>query len=260
MRRINGSIIGPRITTGYGMWSAYELFVKRVSNSLLTNYSNSTVTYSFTSNNATATFNGVTIIGYAGNNGGNNGGGGGAGGTYSIVNNNGYGYGVNGGAGGTPTYGGNANGGGGGGIGGSDAGAGNGAFSIDMNQLFSVVTAAGYNDSFGRGGYAGGNGGALPIFAGGGGSGFSAGNAFDPLPNANIGANAAIVLQYISINTTYSQVINQSSGDGSVSLPSGTSAVKIWAIGKGGNGGADGGALNGGGGGGAGGTAWCEFY
>jgi len=187
-------------------------------------YGGLTLTYTFTSGVATASFGGKTIVGNPGS--GQNGGG-----TYSItgtatvVGTIATG-GANGGAGGNGATTGLSGGGGGGAIGGNKGGddtngnAGTPATHTDVSGLFAAVTGSGQSSSvFGNGNQ----------FAGGGGTG---GSATTPsIPSS--GGNAAIVFQYQISGTNYFQLINSSSGNGSFTFPSLTNYVKIWAIGQG---------------------------
>lgn len=252
-RRPNGSIVGASViptttypSNVYGLWDKNEQ-ASLVSANLWTGYGGLSLSYNFTSNTS-VTLLGVNIIG-------NNGTTGGAGGSYSITNNtNGYNSGgVAGGqtAGTRPLA-----GGAGGSIGGvnsiNDYTTGTPA---DISGLDAVITALGYSaTNFGRGGNGAYGGSSQPgQFAGGGGGGGNNGIG-NGLTYAASGGNGAIVIQYISAGVTNNQIINQSSGSGSIILAGGTIYIKIWAIGRGGDGVAYGGA-----GGGAGGVAWCEF-
>ena len=207
-------------------------------NTVIAAFGGTTVTWNFTSNNATAVFSSVTITG---NTSGTQ-----SGGTYSVSSTSYPNGGSNGGAGGV-----------GGGIGGVDGG-----YSpfyapvghADVSGLDAASTAAGYS-SFGSSGP--GSGGQAPAsppgyFAGGGGGG--GGFEYGRGGPGGAGGNAGIVIKYVSAGTNYYQVVNQSAGSGSFTFPTPTAYVKIWAIGKGTDGGYGASV-----GGGAGGVAWCEF-
>jgi hypothetical protein len=213
----------------------------------------STLTWNFalsssTKYDATATFNGTTIVGrnvassYIIN-----------GTTYTTATDN-ITYG--GAVGGSASAGFGSSGGGGGGI-----GAGtttyydfSGRPAVDISGLFAAVTGAGYSSSiFGDGG----NGQSAGKFAGGGGGGgggYSSGNP-------GTGGNAAIVYQYTAGGTTYYTVINgnNAAGSGSFTFPAGTNAVKIWAIAQGRSGLSGSSSGPGGYGGKSGSVAWASF-
>jgi hypothetical protein len=207
------------------------------------------VTYNFTSNNATAVFNGITITGnYSGTS---------SGGTYSVSTTSYSNGGSNGGAGGATGIGPPGAGGVGGSIGAADGGGSYFASPPGHNNisgLDAAVVGAGYNSSFGNGGAGSGSQAAASggNFAGGGGGG--GGFEYGRGGPGGSGGNAAIVLQYIVSGTNTYQVINQSAGSGSYTFPTATSYVKIWAVGRGSDGGYGQSV-----GGGAGGVAWCEF-
>ena len=235
----------------------------------------SRVTYNFTSNIATATILGYTIVGNPGVVT--------AGGTASVSGSATTGYpgtilsgSVTGGNGGSGVFvrGGGGGGGIGGGNGGSGAGAGGAAVNIGTSpdDLFSAVDlaiGAGTSTLFGDGGRGGdtfavsaGNG---QFAGGGGGGGGGTGSSFTA---PGTGANAAIVIKYIIAGVTYAVVINQSGavsggGGGAVSsagtftFPPNTTYAKIWAIGAGKTG-IPGGGSNGDGGG-AGGVGWLTI-
>jgi len=231
-------------------------------------YGGLTLTYTFTSDVATATFGGLTIVGNPGS--GYN-----AGGTYSVTGTatvqgtltNGGANGGNGELGTTSAL--NGAGGTGGGIGTYNA------TSVieghnDVNGLFAAVTGAGTSSSnFGKGAYGGAeytgsvaHNGTVGFFAGGGGGGGGGGNGTSFYGAGAAGGNAAIVFQYQIAGTNYYQLVNESSGAGSFTFPTGTNYVQIWAIGKGASGssGSFGSSNAGGGNGGkAGGVAWATF-
>jgi hypothetical protein len=253
MRRINGGIIGPRLTittnftTASGIWDNDE-YSRLWALDLWPSFSNLTVTYTI-SGNSSATFNNVTVTGNAGGAGSISGG---SGGTYSITNNNGTGGGATGGNGwGTGGFGGNGTS--GGAIG---NGYGNPAYSNDIGGLYAAVTLAGYtgNSSFGAGGIGGANYGNAPapgaFSGGGGGGGAYVGGGY------GTGGDGSIVIQYKVGGTNYCTVRTSS---GSFTIPKGTLYLKMWAIGKGGDGNPGPGGANSGAGGGAGGVSYCEF-
>jgi hypothetical protein len=219
-------------------------------------FSNQTITYDFTGGDALVVFMGATIIGRTGSNGGNSASGGGAGGSYSISQ-TGQVYwssnrgGSTGGSGSNGGSGGNGGGGGGGNI-------------TDVGGLLAAVTASGQTFT-GTNGFGTGARSAfsfrydIAAYAGGGGPGYSAGSSADPV-YGNGGGNGGVVIYYKVWGVDYYQFIGyDSQTSGGFTTPLGTSYVKIWAIGKGGNGGFDGGFSNGGAGGGAGGVAYAEF-
>lgn len=224
-------------------------------------YSGMTMSYNFNSVIATVIFNGVTISGNAGNSG--NGRFSSAGGTYTITNNNGLCGGVNGGAGGAGQNGGGQAGGGGavGGNVGSLGSAGGAAFT-DFSGFLAAYAAAGYTagGGFGKGG--GGDSGSgnpvagnIPGSGGGGGTINISGRS---------GGNGMILIQYTVNGTNNYRLVNQVDGAGSITFPTGTSYVKAWAIGRGGDGASGYGAFDtgiyysGAGGSGAG-AAYCIF-
>ena len=217
-------------------------------NAIIPSFGGTTVTWNFTSNNATAVFSGVTVTG---NTSGTQ-----SGGTYSVSSTSYPNGGSNGGAGGYTGNGAAGAGGVGGGIGGVDGG-----YSpfyapvghADVSGLDAASTAAGYgsfgNSGAGSGGQAAASAGSF-AGGGGGGGGFEYGHGGP----GGAGGNAGIVIKYVSAGTNYYQVVNQSAGSGSFTFPTPTAYVKIWAIGKGTDGGYGASV-----GGGAGGVAWCEF-
>jgi len=258
-RRPNGSILGASVipTTTFP-YVAYGLWDKNEHNSLISvgywpGFLGATVTYNFTSNIATATFFGTVLSGNPGSSG--SGSSGGTGGSYTITNNSQHvttTAGINGGGGGAAyAVSGFDYGGAGGGIGGQTGSRGD-TPAADFNSLWAAVTLGGYtgNSSFGLGTHGG-----LSVnieaghFAGGGGGGVQPGYYL------GVGGNAAIVIQ---CGNSYATVINQSSGAGTFTCPSGSTYVKIWCIGKGGSGSTYAGSFPGGGGG-AGGIAYARF-
>jgi len=253
MHRINGGIIGPRLTittnftTASGIWDKGE-YSRLWALDLWPSLSDLTLTYTI-SGNSSATFNGVTITGNAGGNGGYGGGGGGG---YSITNDNRTGGGANGGNGyGTGGFGGN-------GTRGGSIGGGYNSGSNDVSGLYAAVTLAGYtgDSSFGSGGRGGANFNydSLPgSFAGGGGGG---GAYIGGYSTGSVGGSGAIVILYNAGGTNYCTVKTSS---GSFLVPKGTIYLKMWAIGTGGQGGYGGGGGNSGAGGGGAGVAYCEF-
>jgi len=203
---------------------------------------------SSTKYDATATFDGTTIVGrnvassYIIN-----------GTTYTTsADNTTYG----GAVGGTGSAGFGSSGGGGGGIGAGTTTyyASSGRSSVDISGLFAAVTGAGYSSSiFGDGG----NDRAAGKFAGGGGGGGGGYSSGGP----GAGGNAAIVYQYTAGGTTYYTVINgnNAAGSGSFTFPDGTNAVKIWAIAQGRSGLSGSSSGPGGYGGRSGSVAWASF-
>jgi hypothetical protein len=276
LRRQNGSIVGSSVipvTTGpsvaYGVWDKNEQYSLIGANLWPTGkYSFMTITYNFTSNNSTVSFNGVTIAGNAGTS--SNTSESGSGGTYTITNNNGLCGGTNGGAGGAGRvllsfFTGSGAGGGaaGGGVGGNYT-SGSGAPFSDISGFLAAYAAAGYTAgaNFGKGGNGStsvGNNGNVPGAGGGG-----AGNPSSGYTAGGTGAAAMILITYTQYSSVIYQLVNQASGAGSITLPQGTSYVKAWAIGNGGGGGEGDMDLTNniyrvGGGGGGGGFAYGEF-
>jgi hypothetical protein len=215
-------------------------------------YGGQVLSYDFTSNNATASFYGVTITGNYGASPGL--------GTYTITNNNGYGSGVNGGLG---LAGSGNTGGDGGAIGQNGV---TGRTGADVSGLFAAVSGAGTSlSNFGAGGGSKSGSTSTPgnpgFFAGGGGGG-NCPPQLNGSSTGGTGANGAIVYQY-QAGGTYYGIVNQSAGAGSFTFPAGTTYVKIWCVGRGGNGGGGYSNINGSGsgsGGRAGGVGYCEFY
>ena len=257
-RRPNGSIVGANViptttypSTAYGIWDKNEQYSLN-GIGYWPGFGGAIVTYSFTSNYASATFFGTVLTGNPGSSGYYVGG---TGGGYSITNNSQHvtaTAGVNGGNGSSAqAVSGYDYGGGGGGIGGSNSSAGSGAGGADFNGLWTAVTLGGYTGSstFGAG-----TSGGLSVtiqdghFAGGGGGGVNPGY------HLGAGGNAAVVIQ---CGDSYATVINQSSGAGSFTCPGGSTYVKIWCIGRGANGSTY--VSFPGGGGGAGGMAYARF-
>lgn len=260
-RRPNASIVGSSINLTAvpavlsGIWDKNEHYTLVGSNNWF-NLGGLTMTYNFTSNNATAVFDGVTLIG-------NCPGGEGAivraGGTYSVSSTNRRNGGIVGGDGGTNPSGGNS--GAGGSIGGIAGITGTSQTPVLADGLGTALTGiGGYTlTNFGRGG--GGNnanngvqGGPGQNYGGGGGGGGSQFGVY--FYQGGAGAGGAIVFQYTSNGLPYYRIAPQSAGAGSYTFPGLTTFVKIWAIGAGSTGFAN---VNGAFGGGAGGTAWCEF-
>lgn len=169
-------------------------------------------------------------------------------------------------------------GGGAGGVGADENAGGNGAQSIDVSGLQAAVTALGLSwTTFGAGsppgnastgninnggnatgfgcggggaGYYGGNGGA-GLYGGGGGGG----SGWTAIQTGGTGGNGAIVINYVGAATPY--VLIATGANATSPIPSGTTSMKVWAIG-GGGGGAGCAAIDGtsGGGGSAGGVAF----
>ena len=227
----------------------------------ITNFDNQTLTWTFTGTNTTmAAAVSCMNITATGNY---------TGGTYNITvsNINAITGGVNGGAGGA----GSDYFGGGGAIGGVNGTAavaavssGNGALAANVSGLFSIITALGYSTStFGKGGYGGetpGSNGGAGTFPGGGGGG----GAYDlsGVSPGGLSANAAVVISRITNGITYNTLVSQTTGNGSLILPLGTTYLKAWAIGHGRNGGSGSGGQGysyGGAGGGAGGVAYFQL-
>jgi hypothetical protein len=229
----------------------------------ITNFDNQTLTWTFTGTNTTmAAAVSCMNITATGNY---------TGGTYNITvsdNNNAITGGVNGGAGGAGS---DYWGGGGGAIGGvngtaavTTASAGVGAVAADVSGLFSIITNLGYSTStFGKGGNgsksSGGTGGSGTFPGGGGGGG---GYNLSGTGPGGVSANAAVVISRITNGITYNTLISQTTGNGSLILPVGTTYLKAWAIGHGRNGGAGSGGQGfsyGGAGGGSGGVAYFQL-
>ena len=228
----------------------------------ITNFDNQTLTWTFTGTNTTmAAAVSCMNITATGNY---------TGGTYNITvsdNNNAITGGVNGGAGGAGS---DYWGGGGGAIGGvngtaavTTASAGVGALAADVSGLFSIITNLGYSTStFGKGGNgsksSGGTGGSGTFPGGGGGGG---GYNLSGTGPGGVSANAAVVISRITNGITYNTLVSQTTGNGSLILPVGTTYLKAWAIGHGRNGGSGSGGqgFSYGGGGGAGGVAYFQL-
>jgi hypothetical protein len=261
-RRPNGSIIGSSViptstspSTAPGLWDKNEHY-SLVGIGYWPGLAGSIVTYNFTSNISTATFFDTTLQGRFGASGSGSLRVASIGGTYTITAGSQHlttTSGVNGGNGsGTVSSGGYTYGGGGGGIGGNSAiGTTGGATGYDFNGVWNALTIAGYSpsgSSFGKGGngslQASENG---AVFGGGG------GGRSDSY-GGGAGGRAGIVIQ---CGDLYATVIDSLSGSGSFTCPSGSTYVKIWCIGKGGNG--SGGIYGHGGGGAAGGIAYARF-
>jgi hypothetical protein len=220
------------------------------------NLSSEIISYNFTNSNATATFIGVTISGLAGSGGGV--GTGGAGGGYIITNTNGFAGGVNGGNGGAGSSG---SAGGGGSI-----GLANGNYSSasyagqkapnDVSGLLAAAVAGGSSVNFAYGGGGGETGfGPTGQFAGGGGGG----RGFFYYYPSGPGGNAGIVIKSVVQGSEVYRIINQSAGSGTITTAAGTTYVKIWCIGRGGDGSPYNRTTLQGGGGGGGGVAWAVF-
>jgi hypothetical protein len=218
-------------------------------------FSNLTLSYSFPTNDATATLFGVTVTGLNGTTSSSVSS---PGGSYSIASSNPYSItgGVNGGNGSdTWSSGGLSYGGGGGGIGGHYPGNTTaGATGYDISGLWEAATLAGYagDGTFGKGG-----GGSLQAsgagtFPGGGGGGYGGGYA------AGAPGAAGVIILYQVGTTRYATAITSAAGDGTFSFPVGTNYIKVWAIGRGG-GGSSGQFNIVGPGGGAGGCAYADF-
>ena len=146
------------------------------------------------------------------------------------------------------------------------------------NDLFSALTLIyGSVGTFGKGGR-GGDGAstfspASGVFAGGGGGGYGPTGSSLTTNQSGAGASYAIVIQYLISGTYYAAIIQSgptvtfgTNGNGgaisntsttSILFPTGTSYVKVWAIGGGGRGGE--GGPSAGGGGGSGGVGWASF-
>lgn len=219
-------------------------------------YAGASLIYNFTGGDTSVLFSGVTMTGYYGLTTGNLG-------TYSITNNNGYGGGANGGGGSRSTVG-SSGGGTGGAIGGGQTADNTANFSqtphIDVSGLNAAVTGAGYDSTyFGDGGSTSSPPGHPGLFAGGGGGGAGGHSSFgDP---AGAGARGAVVVKYTAFGTDNYTIIDPNVNvSGTFTFPSGTTYVKIWAIGKGASG--TNGGINyiPGRGGRAGGVAYCEFF
>jgi hypothetical protein len=255
-RRPNGSIVGANNislttypTTISGIWDKNE-HASLVSANLWSGYGGLSLSYNFTSNIATIIFNGGTVKGLVGGTGSGPGGGpGGIGGSYSIT---GSGYSNSGGVnGGTGPSGGAASF----SPGGASIGTDTDLQSIASNLSYSNFGSGGSGAQVNGGNINGGPG----YFAGGGGGGGATASGGNQ-PPGGAGSNAGIAFKYIAQGTTYYQIVNQSAGSGSFTLPGGTVYVKIWAIGHGGDGGTGGGGTNVcGAGGGGGGIGWAEF-
>ena len=243
-----------------------------------------TMSYSFTSNIATAVVNNVTIVGNPGS--GTTGGTGSVTGTYSTLSSSGN---ITGGTGGQPYGSSNQFGGGGGGINGGNSpspgsgvggntylggGTGQNQGTSPYTLLQAYNTALGTSlTSIGGGGGGGTSGGSTNgvagTFIGGGGGGVGGGYSG---ALGGTGANAGIVLQYQIINdsTVYAAVINSSGvvsgGGGGVTIsggvatfPSTISSIRVWCIGRGANGTNGNAGFLSQAGGGAGGTGWAVF-
>jgi hypothetical protein len=274
-RRQNGSIVGSNIiplsinpSSLSGLWDKNEQYSLVGANLWPSGkYSGLVLSYSFTSGAASVSFSNVTITGNAGSNTSVYTSG--AGGTFTVTNNNGFCGGVNGGAGGSgrqPMSSGNGAGGGapGGGVGTTATSGSTGASFTDVSGFLASYASAGYTAgaSFGKGGNGSTSIGGVGNIPGGGGGG--GGNNASGYTAGGLGAAGMILIKYTVYGVTSYQVINQASGNGSITFPVGTSYVKTWAIGQGGRGGqGDSDSTNGiyytGAGGGGGGFAYGEF-